>query len=133
MRILKKDIKEELLGLHIRGSQDAGRLRNWIVDNMQQLFPGKDLAIVDANIYDTDHMRAYLVKVVECSYDEIHVPAWSFLGITSRKFVPTRVRRETVLLNVQLGTFDEVQLGTIDTWESAVIPIVTSESGVYVS
>lgn len=133
MLILKKDIKEELLGLHIRGSQDAGKLRGWIVDNMQRMFPGKELAVFDINIYDSDHMRAYLIKVVEYSYDEIHVPAWSFLGITSRKFVPRRVRKETVLLNVQLGTFDEIQLGTIDSWESARIPIVTSESGLYVN
>lgn len=125
MRILKNDIKEELLGLNIRGSREAGKLRGWIVDNMQRLFPGRELEVEDFNFEDTDHTRVYVASVVEYVPVEIQKPIWSFFGFTSKRTVPKNITRRNVLLSVQLGT--------VDSWESTTVPIVTSESGLYVN
>lgn len=122
----KQEIVQRLKDLGIQGSADAGKLRRWVLENQESLYPKTNCRVSDFNYYD-DHARVYVLRLMEKVEVEVLKPVWSFLLFVSRRKVPIKTKIDRVLLTVQLGTTDE------DLFSSKFPPIVTSESGLLVS
>lgn len=126
MVLSKQQIAQQLKSLGIQGSDDAGKLWRWAVENQHKIFPEQNCEVLDSNFFDTDHTRIYILRFVRKVERVANSPAWSFLGLVSSKKIPIRRKVEEVLLSVQLGSTNE------NVVSSKFPPIVTSESGLFI-